>query len=89
MKISIRMILLFTLLLAAIGYTVYNWVTGTIDYNTAILYILVLCFPMIQALFAFAKYLKASQEYQHSRLSVGWESASGQFSCQARRVILR
>ena len=62
MKISVRMLILFGLLLAAIGYTVYNWVTGTIDYNTAILYILVLCFPMIRALSAFVKRLAESQE---------------------------
>ena len=48
--------------LAAIGYTIYNWVTGTIDYNTAVLYILVLGFPMIRALSAFTKRLKDSQE---------------------------
>jgi hypothetical protein len=62
MKISIRTIIVFVLLLAAIGYTVYNWVIGEIDYNTAIMYILVLCFPMIRALSAFAKRLQASQE---------------------------
>ena len=62
MKISIRMMILFALLLAAIGYTIYNWVTGTIDYNTAVLYILVLGFPMIRALSAFTKRLKDSQE---------------------------
>lgn len=62
MKISIRMIIVFVLLLAAIGYTVYNWVIGAIDGSTAGLYILVFCFPMIRALSAFAKYLKASQE---------------------------
>ena len=62
MKISVRMIILFVLLLAAIGYTVYNWITGTIDGSTAGLYILVLCFPMVRALSAFAKNLKAMQE---------------------------
>lgn len=62
MKISIRTAIIFVLLLAAIGYTVYNWVTGTIDYDTAILYILVLCFPIIRALSAFTKRLKAAQE---------------------------
>ena len=62
MKISIRMIIVFVLLLAAIGYTVYNWVAGVIDGSTAGLYILVFCFPFVRALSAFAKYLKASQE---------------------------
>ena len=62
MKISIRTIIIFVLLLAAIGYTVYNWVIGEIDYNTAILYILVLSFPMIRALSAFVKRLEASRE---------------------------
>ena len=62
MKISIRTIIIFVLLLAAIGYTVYNWITGTIDGTTAGRYILVLCFPIIRALSAFTKYLKASQE---------------------------
>lgn len=62
MKISIRTIIIFVLLLAAIGYTVYNWITGTIDGTTAGMYILVLCFPIIRALSAFTKYLKASQE---------------------------
>lgn len=62
MKISIRAIIIFVLLLAAIGYTVYNWITGTIDGTTAGMYILVLCFPIIRALSAFTKYLKASQE---------------------------
>lgn len=61
MKISLRM-LLFALLLAAICYTVYNWVIGVIGANAAILYILVLCFSMIRWLSAFVKYLKASQE---------------------------
>lgn len=62
MKISIRMIIIFVLLLAAIGYTIYNWITGTIDGSTAGLYILVFCFPMIRALSAFTKHLKASRE---------------------------
>jgi len=62
MKISVRMVIIFILLLAAIGYTVYNWVIGTIDGSTAGLYILVFCFPMVRALSAFTKYLKASQE---------------------------
>ena len=62
MKISIRMIILFVLLLAAIGYTIFNWVTGSIDGSTAGLYILVFCFPMVRALSAFTKKLKASQE---------------------------
>ena len=62
MKISIRTIIIFVLLLAAIGYTIYNWITGTIDGTTAGMYVLVLCFPIIRALSAFAKYLKASQE---------------------------
>ena len=44
MKISIRMMIIFVLLLAAIGYTIYNWLTGSIDGSTAGLYILVFCF---------------------------------------------
>ena len=62
MKISVRTIIVCLLLLAAIGYTIYNWVTGVIDGSTAGIYILVFCFPFIRALSAFAKYLKASQE---------------------------
>ena len=62
MKISVRMIIVFVLLLAAIGYTVYNWVTGVIDGSTAGLYILVLSFPMIRSLSAFVKRLEASRE---------------------------
>ena len=61
MKISIRMIIIGVLLLAAIGYTVYNWVTGAIDGSTAGLYILVFCFPFIRMLSAFTKQLKESQ----------------------------
>ena len=57
MKISLRM-----LLFAAICYTVYNWVSGAIDANAAVLYILVLCFPIIRWLSAFVKHLKVSQE---------------------------
>ena len=62
MKLSIRTIIVFVLLLAAIGYTIYNWVIGAIDYNAAIMYILVLSFPIIRALSAFTKHLQASQE---------------------------
>lgn len=62
MKISVRMIIIGILLLAAIGYTVYNWIVGAIDGSTAGMYILVLCFPFIRALSAFTKKLKASQE---------------------------
>ena len=62
MKISLRMLLLFALLLAAICYTVYNWVIGAIDANAAIMYILVLCFPIIRWLSAFVKHLKADPE---------------------------
>ena len=54
--------LLFALLLAAICYTIYNWVIGTIDANAAIMYILVLCFPIIRWLSAFVKHLKADPE---------------------------
>ena len=60
MKISIRMIIIGVLLLAAIGYTVYNWITGVIDGSTAGLYILVFCFPFIRMLSAFTKHLKES-----------------------------
>ena len=63
MKISLRMLLLFALLLAAICYTIYNWVIGTIDANAAIMYILVLCFPIIRWLSAFVKHLKADPEW--------------------------
>ena len=62
MKISVRMIIVFVLLLAAIGYTVYNWVAGVIDGSTAGLYILVLSFPMVRSLSAFVKRLEASRE---------------------------
>ena len=62
MKISVRMVIVFILLLAAIGYTIYNWITGTIDGTTAGMYVLVLCFPMIRALSAFTKRLQESQK---------------------------
>lgn len=62
MKISVRMIIMAVLLLAAIGYTIYNWITGSIDGSTAGLYILVFCFPFIRALSAFTKQLKARQQ---------------------------
>jgi len=62
MKISVRMMIIAVLLLAAIGYTVYNWIIGSIDASTAILYILVFCFPFVRALSAFVKQLKTSQK---------------------------
>ena len=52
MKLSIRTIILIALLVGAIGYTIFNWVTGEIDGNTAMLYILVLGFPMVRMLSA-------------------------------------
>ena len=61
MKISLRM-LLFALLLAAICYTVYNWVIGAIDASAAVLYILALCFSIIRWLSAFVKHLKDDPE---------------------------
>ncbi len=62
MKLSVRTLLLIALLLAAIGYTIFNWVTGSIDSDTAILYILVLSFPMVRMLSAALQRWKASQE---------------------------
>lgn len=52
MKLSIRTLLIGLLLLAAIGYTVFNWTTGQMDSETAILYILVLSFPIVRMLSA-------------------------------------
>lgn len=52
MKFSVKTWILVGLLVAAIGYTVYNWITGQIDMNTAVLYILVLSFPMVRMLSA-------------------------------------
>lgn len=52
MKLSVRSLIVVVLLLAAIGYTVFNWVIGEIDADTAILYILVLSFPMVRMLSA-------------------------------------
>lgn len=52
MKLSVRTLLVIVLLLAAIGYTVFNWVTGEIDADSAILYILVLSFPLVRMLSA-------------------------------------
>ena len=52
MKLSARTLLVVALLLAAIVYTVFNWITGGIDADTAILYILVLSFPMVRMLSA-------------------------------------
>lgn len=52
MKLSVRTLLVVVLLLAAIGYTVFNWITGGIDADTAIVYILVLSFPMVRMLSA-------------------------------------
>lgn len=48
MKLSVRSLIVIVLLLAAIGYTVFNWVTGEIDMDTAVLYILVLSFPLVR-----------------------------------------
>ena len=52
MKLSVRTLIVIVLLLAAIGYTVFNWVTGEIDADSAILYILVLSFPLVRMLSA-------------------------------------
>lgn len=62
MKISVRTILVIVLLLAAIGYTIYNWITGQVDSDGAILYILVLGFPLVRMLSAALNRWKASQE---------------------------
>jgi len=62
MKISVRLLLLFGLLLAAIGYTVFNWVTGQVDSDAAILYILVLSFPIVRYLSAFLKQWKSNAQ---------------------------
>ena len=62
MKLSVRTALVVALLLAAIGYTIFNWVTGSVDSNTAILYILVLSFPMVRMLSAFVQKLKDSSK---------------------------
>lgn len=50
------------MLLAAIGYTVYNWGIGEIDMNTAVMYILVLCFPMVRMLSAFVQSMKDANQ---------------------------
>lgn len=52
MKLSVRSMIVVALLVAAIGYTVFNWVSGEIDADTAILYILVLSFPLVRMLSA-------------------------------------
>ena len=52
MKLSVRTLIVIVLLLAAIGYTVFNWITGEIDADSAILYILVLSFPQVRMLSA-------------------------------------
>ena len=52
MKLSVRTLIVIVLLLAAIGYTVFNWITGEIDADSAILYILVLSFPLVRMLSA-------------------------------------
>ena len=52
MKLSVRSMIVIALLVAAIGYTVFNWVSGEIDADTAILYILVLSFPLVRMLSA-------------------------------------
>jgi len=62
MKVSVRTLIVVVLLLAAIGYTIFNWVIGQIDADTAILYILVLSFPMVRMLSAALSRWKASQE---------------------------
>ena len=55
MKFSVKTWIMVVLLVAAIGYTVFNWVIGEIDANTAVLYILVLSFPMVRMLSAFVQ----------------------------------
>lgn len=52
MKFSARTLIVILLLAAAIGYTVFNWAIGEIDADTAILYILVLSFPLVRMLSA-------------------------------------
>ena len=62
MKFSIKTWILVGLLVAAIGYTIYNWIIGGIDAETAILYILVLCFPMVRMLNAALQTWKNSED---------------------------
>ena len=62
MKFSVKTWILVGLLVAAIGYTIYNWVIGGIDVDTAILYILVLSFPMVRMLNAALQTWKNSAE---------------------------
>ena len=62
MKFSVKTWILAGLLVAAIGYTIYNWVIGGIDADTAILYILVLSFPMVRMLNAALQTWKNSAE---------------------------
>jgi hypothetical protein len=62
MKFSVKTWILVGLLVAAIGYTIYNWVIGGIDADTAILYILVLSFPMVRMLNAALQTWKNSAE---------------------------
>lgn len=62
MKLSVRTLLIVALLLAAIGYTIFNWITGGIDADTAILYILVLSFPMVRMLSASLQHWKNANQ---------------------------
>ena len=62
MKFSVKTWIMVVLLVAAIGYTVYNWIIGEIDMNTAVLYILVLCYPMVRMLSASLQSWKESNQ---------------------------
>lgn len=62
MKLSVRTMILIILLAAAIGYTVFNWAIGEIDSETAILYILVLSFPLVRMLSAFLQRWKDANQ---------------------------
>ncbi len=62
MKLSRRVWVLIALLVAAIGYTVFNWVTGAVDSDAAILYILVLSFPLVRMFAASLQQWKNTQE---------------------------
>lgn len=62
MKLSVRSLIVVVLLMAAIGYTVFNWVSGEIDADTAILYILVLSFPVVRMLSALLQSWKKNNQ---------------------------
>lgn len=61
MQISKKAIALVVLLLAAIGYTIFNFFTGQVDGETAVLYVLVMSFPLVRMLSATLQNWKNSQ----------------------------